>query len=117
LDLFPSSGEVGETPTLLGPLERANHNHAFKDTLKIKNIQSRFCLYRLLALELFPVLFLFIRNFFRQEADNNWQKELNTEYYSSHGRELRQEGEEGKRSEQHTKSQGYKRTSTKYENN
>jgi hypothetical protein len=26
LDLFRSSGE-GETPTLLGPLERANHNH------------------------------------------------------------------------------------------
>jgi hypothetical protein len=26
LDLFPSSGK-GETPTLLGPLERANLNH------------------------------------------------------------------------------------------
>jgi hypothetical protein len=25
--LFPSSGEVGKTPTLLGPLERANLNH------------------------------------------------------------------------------------------
>jgi hypothetical protein len=27
LDLFPSSGEGGETPTLLDPLERANLNH------------------------------------------------------------------------------------------
>jgi hypothetical protein len=27
LDLFPSSGEVGKTPTQLGPLERANPNH------------------------------------------------------------------------------------------
>jgi hypothetical protein len=27
LDLFPSSGEVRETPILLGPLERANLNH------------------------------------------------------------------------------------------
>jgi hypothetical protein len=26
LDLFPSSGEGRETPTLLGPLERANLN-------------------------------------------------------------------------------------------
>jgi hypothetical protein len=26
LDLFPSSGEERETPTLLGPLERANTN-------------------------------------------------------------------------------------------
>jgi hypothetical protein len=25
--LFPFSGEVGKTPTLLGPLERANLNH------------------------------------------------------------------------------------------
>jgi hypothetical protein len=27
LDLFPSSGEGRETPTLLGPLKRANLNH------------------------------------------------------------------------------------------
>jgi hypothetical protein len=27
LDLFPSSGEGGKTPTLLGPLERASLNH------------------------------------------------------------------------------------------
>jgi hypothetical protein len=27
LDLFPSSGEERETSTLLGPLERDNHNH------------------------------------------------------------------------------------------
>jgi hypothetical protein len=27
LDLFPSTGE-GETPTLLGPLKRANLSHA-----------------------------------------------------------------------------------------
>jgi hypothetical protein len=27
LDPFPSSGEGTETPTLLGPLERANLNH------------------------------------------------------------------------------------------
>jgi hypothetical protein len=27
LDLFPSSGERRETPTLLGSLERANLNH------------------------------------------------------------------------------------------
>jgi hypothetical protein len=27
LDLFPSSGEGSETPTLLGPLERASLNH------------------------------------------------------------------------------------------
>jgi hypothetical protein len=27
LDLFPSSGEGGKTPTQLGPLERANLNH------------------------------------------------------------------------------------------
>jgi hypothetical protein len=27
LDLFPSSGEGRETPTLLDPLERANLNH------------------------------------------------------------------------------------------
>jgi hypothetical protein len=27
LDLFPSSGEGGKTPTLLGPLERANLKH------------------------------------------------------------------------------------------
>jgi hypothetical protein len=26
LDLFPSSGEGRETPTLMGPLERANHS-------------------------------------------------------------------------------------------
>jgi hypothetical protein len=25
--MFPSSGEVRETPTLLDPLERANFNH------------------------------------------------------------------------------------------
>jgi hypothetical protein len=29
LDLFPSSGDRKETPTLLGPLERANLNHWF----------------------------------------------------------------------------------------
>jgi hypothetical protein len=27
MDLFPSSGEEGETPTLLGPLERASLKH------------------------------------------------------------------------------------------
>jgi hypothetical protein len=27
MDLFPSLGERRETPTLLGPLERANFNH------------------------------------------------------------------------------------------
>jgi hypothetical protein len=27
LDLFPSSGEGGEAPTLLDPLERSNLNH------------------------------------------------------------------------------------------
>jgi hypothetical protein len=30
LDLFPSSGEGLEIPTLLGPLERANLNHCIK---------------------------------------------------------------------------------------
>jgi hypothetical protein len=30
LDLFPSSGEVKETPALLCPLERANLNHCTK---------------------------------------------------------------------------------------
>jgi hypothetical protein len=29
LDEFPSSFEAGETPTPLGPLERANLNHMF----------------------------------------------------------------------------------------
>jgi hypothetical protein len=28
--LFPSSGECRKTPTLLGPLERANHNHSIE---------------------------------------------------------------------------------------
>jgi hypothetical protein len=32
LDLFPSSGEVRETPTLLGPLERANLNHWYRSS-------------------------------------------------------------------------------------
>jgi hypothetical protein len=27
LDLFPSSGQGGKTPSQLGPLERANLNH------------------------------------------------------------------------------------------
>jgi hypothetical protein len=27
LDLFPSSGEGWETPTVMGSLERSNHNH------------------------------------------------------------------------------------------
>jgi hypothetical protein len=30
LDLFPSSGEGQKTPTLLGPLEKANFNLVFK---------------------------------------------------------------------------------------
>jgi hypothetical protein len=39
LDLFPSSGE-GRTPTLLGPLERANLNHWVSPlTLGRKQIQ------------------------------------------------------------------------------
>jgi hypothetical protein len=31
LDLFLSSGEGGKTPTLSGPLERANLNHFLRD--------------------------------------------------------------------------------------
>jgi hypothetical protein len=33
LDLFLSSGEGRETPTLLGPVERANINHLKRETL------------------------------------------------------------------------------------
>jgi hypothetical protein len=39
LDLFPSSGEGRETPTLLGPLERDNLNHWTSDTNRNAAIQ------------------------------------------------------------------------------
>jgi hypothetical protein len=34
MDLFPSSGEGGKTPILLGSLETANLNHWFKNTIE-----------------------------------------------------------------------------------
>jgi hypothetical protein len=47
LDLFPSSGEGRETSTLLGPLERANHNQwlsfrnaMFSSYLKFRTIDE-----------------------------------------------------------------------------
>jgi hypothetical protein len=43
IGLFPSSDEGKETPTLLGPLERANLNHwttQVKDTLRLTVSQS-----------------------------------------------------------------------------
>jgi hypothetical protein len=37
MDLFPSSGERTETPTLLGPLERGNLDHWTEDWTKSTN--------------------------------------------------------------------------------
>jgi hypothetical protein len=37
LDLFPSSGQGGKTPSQLGPLERANLNHW---TTQVKNTKA-----------------------------------------------------------------------------
>jgi hypothetical protein len=38
--LFPCPGEGMETPTLLGPLERANHNHFFAISKGSKRVPS-----------------------------------------------------------------------------